>query len=167
MNLRFMTLKPGVFTYTLISISECILLEASSLDQPENHRTQSWKEAPRPFCPNLLAKALGIFTSEFYFCLKNFYFVEGILGMAALAASSCQHPSEISSCLGRCSQLSADAGHSPPIALAPRPALFALLCVHGDLNILSSNLYKHHPTPWVPHSLVTCKGSTETPKTPG
>lgn len=73
-----MTRKSGVSTYTLISISECILLEASSPDQPEDHRTQSWKEALRLFCPSLLSKALGISTSEFYFYLKSFCFMEGI-----------------------------------------------------------------------------------------
>lgn len=161
-----MTLKVGVFTYTSISVSECILLESSSLDQPEDHRTQSWKEAPRPFCPRLLSKALGI-SPEFSFYLKNFYFMEGIRAWQPL-----QHPDVcirlgLSSCLGRCSQLSADARHSPPTTPAPRPALPAPLCVHGDLNILISILQVHHPTPCVPYSSDSCGGSMETPKTPG
>lgn len=93
-----MTLKAGVFNYTLISVSECILLEASP-DQPEDHRTQSWKEALRPYGPSLLSKAWGILfpnsTSTFRVS-------------ALCKESKCWHPSGFSSCPGRCSQLSAE-----------------------------------------------------------
>ena len=130
-NLRLMTLKAGVSTYTLIPISECILLEASSRDQPEDHRTQSWKEAPRPFCPSLLPEALGISTSEFYFCLQNFCCMEGVQAWKPLQHPAVCLPLGVSSCLGGCSQLSADAWHSPPTAPARRPALSTPFHVHG------------------------------------
>lgn len=63
-----MALKGLVFIYPLISISECILLEASPSGQPEDLRTQSWKEAPRPFGLSLHQK-LWAFYFKFYFCL--------------------------------------------------------------------------------------------------
>lgn len=64
-----MALKGLVFIYPLIYISECILLEASPSGQSEDLRTQSWKEAPRPFGPSLHQK-LWAFYFKFHFCLQ-------------------------------------------------------------------------------------------------
>lgn len=60
-----------------MSLSECILLEASPPDQPEDHRTPSWKLALSPFCQPSI-KSVGHSTSEFYFQPQNFHFAEGI-----------------------------------------------------------------------------------------
>lgn len=64
-----MALKGLVFIYPLLSISECILLEASPSGQPEDLRTQIWKEALRPFGPSLHLK-LWAFYFKFYFYLR-------------------------------------------------------------------------------------------------
>lgn len=82
-------LKGWVSFCTLISVSECILLEASPSHQSEDPRNQNWKEAPEAILLKAPSQALGIL-------LLNFFFTEGFVDVVASAASTCQPPSRVS-----------------------------------------------------------------------